>query len=156
MHRLALGKSDAIVFAARLPQNPEQENEHEHEIQNRVGYVGRNRNRCRRHPRTARAGQATGLYRGRHPQHKDADAFKAGVIDKTAPAALAASGGRYVIRTQTVKSLDGPAPERFVVISFDSAEKAQAWNDSPATKEITAARLKSTDSVSFMVEGVAN
>ena len=87
---------------------------------------------------------------------KDADAFKAGVIDKTAPAALAASGGRYVVRTQTVKSLDGPAPERFVVISFDSAEKAQAWNDSPATKEITAARIKSTDSLSFIVEGVAN
>ena len=74
----------------------------------------------------------------------------------TAPAALAASRGRYVIRTQTVKSLDGPAPERFVVISFDSAEKAQAWNDSPATKEITAARIKSTDSLSFIVEGVAN
>jgi hypothetical protein len=35
-------------------------------------------------------------------------------------------------------------------------EKALAWNDSPAVKEITAARIKSTDSLSFIVEGVAD
>ena len=34
---------------------------------------------------------------------KDADAFKAGVIDKASPAALAAAGGRYVVRTQMVQ-----------------------------------------------------
>ena len=87
---------------------------------------------------------------------KDADAFKAGVVDKASPAALKAAGGRYVVRAQTIKSLDGPAPQRFVVIAFESTEKAQAWSDSPATKEITAARIKSTDSLSFMVEGVAD
>jgi uncharacterized protein (DUF1330 family) len=87
---------------------------------------------------------------------KDADAFKAGVVDKASPAALAAAGGRYVVRTQTIKSLDGPAPQRFVLISFDSLEKAQAWTDLPETKEINAARIKSTDSLSFVVEGVAN
>ena len=86
---------------------------------------------------------------------KDADAFKAGVIDKASPA-LAAAGGRYVVRTQTVKSLDGPSPQRFVLLAFDSMEKALAWNDLPATKEITDARIKSTDSLSFIVEGVAN
>ena len=53
---------------------------------------------------------------------KDADAFKAGVIDKASPAALAAAGGRYVVRTQTVKSLDGPSPQRFVLLAFDSME----------------------------------
>ena len=37
-----------------------------------------------------------------------------------------------------------------------SVEKALAWNDLPATKEITDARIKSTDSLSFIVEGVAN
>jgi uncharacterized protein (DUF1330 family) len=86
---------------------------------------------------------------------KDADAFKTGVVDKASPAALAAAGGRYVVRTQTVKSLDGPSPQRYVLLAFDSVEKAQAWNDSPATKEITAARIKSTDSLSFIVEGFA-
>ena len=87
---------------------------------------------------------------------KDADAFKAGVIDKASPAVLAAAGGRYVVRTQTIRSLDGPSPERFVLLAFDSVEKALAWNDSPAVKEITAARIKSTDSLSFIVEGVAD
>ena len=87
---------------------------------------------------------------------KDADAFKAGVIDKASPAMLAAAGGRYVVRTQTVKSLDGPFPQRYVLIAFDSMEKALAWTDLPATKEINAARIKSADSLSFIVEGVAD
>jgi uncharacterized protein (DUF1330 family) len=87
---------------------------------------------------------------------KDADAFKTGVVDKASPAALAAAGGRYVIRTQTIKSLDGPSPQRFVLLAFDSVEKAQAWYDMPAVKEINAARMKSTDSLSFIVEGVAD
>ena len=87
---------------------------------------------------------------------KDADPFKAGVIDKASPAVLAAAGGRYVVRTQTIRSLDGPSPQRFVLLAFDSVENALAWNDSPAVKEITAARIKSTDSLSFIVEGVAD
>jgi uncharacterized protein (DUF1330 family) len=87
---------------------------------------------------------------------KHADAFKAGVIDKASPAALAAAGGRYVVRTQTIRSLDGPAPQRFVLLAFDSVEKVLAWNDLPATKEMTATRIKSTDSLSFVVEGVAD
>ncbi len=86
----------------------------------------------------------------------DADAFKAGVVDKATPAALAAAGGHYVVRAQKITSLDGPAPQRFVVIGFDSVEKAQAWSDSALTKEVTAARMKSTDSLSFLVEGSAN
>jgi uncharacterized protein (DUF1330 family) len=87
---------------------------------------------------------------------KDADAFKAGVIDKApGQAALAASGGRYVVRTQAIKSLDGPSPQRFVLLAFDDMNKALAWADTPAVKEITAARMKSTDSLSFVVEGVA-
>jgi uncharacterized protein (DUF1330 family) len=87
---------------------------------------------------------------------KDADAFKAGVTDKATPALLANAGGRYVVRTQTIRSLDGPSPQRFVMLAFDSVEKAQAWYDTPAIKEINAARMKSTDSLSFIVEGVAD
>jgi uncharacterized protein (DUF1330 family) len=86
---------------------------------------------------------------------KDADGFKAGVLDKYAPAALAAAGGHYVVRSQKITSLDGTPPQRFVMFAFDSAEKAQAWNDSAATKEVAAARIKTTDSLSFMVEGIA-
>ncbi len=86
---------------------------------------------------------------------KDAAAFKAGVVDKTTPGELAKAGGHYLVRTQKVISLDGKAPERFVIIEFDSVEKAQAWYNSPAQKDINAARDKSTDSLAFIVEGAA-
>ena len=85
---------------------------------------------------------------------KDSEAFKSGVVDKATPSAITAAGGRYIIRSQNVKSLDGPSPQRFVVLAFDSMDKAQAWQDSQLVKEVTAARIKSTDSSSFMVEGV--
>ena len=85
----------------------------------------------------------------------DAAAFKAGVIDKATDAAMAAVGGHYLIRTQKFTRLDGNPPERLVVIAFDSVEKAQAWENAPAVKEVTAARMKSTNSLSFIVEGYA-
>jgi len=87
---------------------------------------------------------------------KDPEAFKTGVVEKATPAAIAAAGGRYLIRAQTVTSLDGPSPQRFVLLAFDSVEKAQAWYNSPLVKEVTAARMKSSDSLSFIVEGVAD
>ena len=85
----------------------------------------------------------------------DAAAFKAGVIDKATDAAMAAVDGHYVIRTQKFTRLDGNPPERLVIIAFDSVEKAQAWENAPAVKEVTAARMKSTNSLSFIVEGYA-
>ena len=86
----------------------------------------------------------------------DADGFKTGVVDKTDPASMSAAGGRYVVRTQSITNLDGTPPQRFVLIQFDSAEKAQAWHNSAHQKEVDAARMKTTDSLSFMVEGMAN
>jgi uncharacterized protein (DUF1330 family) len=84
----------------------------------------------------------------------DAAAFKSGVVDKASPEALKAAGGHYVIRTQNVTSLDGTPPQRFILIAFDSPEKAQAWHDSAAQKDVDAVRAKTTDSLSFMVEGM--
>jgi uncharacterized protein (DUF1330 family) len=72
------------------------------------------------------------------------------VILKTAPKVLTDAGGRYDIRTSDVTGLDGTPPKRFVLIAFDSVEKAQAWHNSSAQKEIDALRAKSTDSLSFM------
>jgi len=83
----------------------------------------------------------------------DADSFKTNVVAK-ASAAVAASSGNFVIRTDKITSLDGNPPARFVLIKFDSVEKAQAWHNSAAQKEIDAARAKSTDSLSFIVEGM--
>jgi uncharacterized protein (DUF1330 family) len=88
----------------------------------------------------------------------DPAAFKTGVIDKASAtaAALAAAGGHYVVRTQKFTSLDGNPPERLIITAFDSVEKAQAYENSPAVKEVNAARMKSTNSLSFIVEGIAN
>jgi uncharacterized protein (DUF1330 family) len=88
----------------------------------------------------------------------DAAAFKAGVIDKASAtdAEMVAAGGHFVIRTQKFTTVDGNPPERLVIIAFDSVEKAQAYEESQAVKEVTAARMKSTNSLSFIVEGYAN
>jgi uncharacterized protein (DUF1330 family) len=86
----------------------------------------------------------------------DAATFKTGVVDKTMPNALASAGARYVVRSNKFTSLDGNPPERLAILAFDSVEKAQAWYNSPAQKEINDARLKSTNSLAFIVEGFAN
>jgi uncharacterized protein (DUF1330 family) len=86
----------------------------------------------------------------------DAAAFKAGVVDKSMPADVTAAGGHYIIRGQKITSLDGDPPARLIVVAFDSVEKAQAFSNSAAQKEVNAARIKSTNSLSFIVEGFAN
>jgi uncharacterized protein (DUF1330 family) len=75
------------------------------------------------------------------------------IPSKTTPASLEALGGKYVIRTNNLTSLDGTAPKRFVVIAFDSVEKAKAWDNSPALKEINDLRKKSTKSRVFIADG---
>jgi uncharacterized protein (DUF1330 family) len=88
----------------------------------------------------------------------DAAGFKAGVVDKANATAAerTAAGGQYVIRSEKVTSLDGTPPVRLVIIKFDSVQKAQDFEKTAAQKEINAARMKATDSLSFIVEGVTN
>jgi uncharacterized protein (DUF1330 family) len=88
----------------------------------------------------------------------DAAGFKAGVVDKAnaTAAEMTAAGGQYVIRSEKFTSLDGTPPARLVIIKFDSVEKAQAFEKTAAQKEITAARMKTTESLSFIVEGMSN
>jgi uncharacterized protein (DUF1330 family) len=62
----------------------------------------------------------------------------------------------YVVRTDKITAFDGTAPKRFVVIGFDSVEKAEAWNNSAAQAAINALRAKTTKSRSFVVESLAN
>jgi len=83
----------------------------------------------------------------------DADTYKQ-VMTK-GPAAAAASGATFVIRTDKITSLDGTPPARFILLKFDSVEQAQAWHTSAAQKEVDAIRAKTTDSLAFIVEGEA-
>ena len=84
----------------------------------------------------------------------DADSYRT-VIEK-APALIKDSGGTFLVRSNDIISLDGTPPKRFVLLKFDSAEKAQAWYNTPSMKELNAIRAKSTDSLAFIVQGVAN
>jgi uncharacterized protein (DUF1330 family) len=67
-----------------------------------------------------------------------------------------AFGGKYIIRTNNMTSIDGTPPKRLVVIAFDSVEKAKAWNSSSAQKEINDLRMKSMKSRLFIADGTIN
>ena len=83
----------------------------------------------------------------------NADAFKQ-VGPKAGPAATNA-GGTYIARTDTIAALDGTAPKRFVIIGFDSMDKAKAWYATPAQQEINAIVKQSTKTRFFIVEGMS-
>jgi uncharacterized protein (DUF1330 family) len=64
-----------------------------------------------------------------------------------------AFGGKFVVRTGDLVARDGTPPKRLVVISFDTMEKAKAWSESPAQKEVDAIRMKSAKARSFIANG---
>jgi len=82
----------------------------------------------------------------------DAETFKQ-IAPKSGPA-MAAAGGQYIMRTDKITTLDGTAPQRYLVIAFDSVDKAKAWFSSPAQKEVDALRVKATKSRVFIAEGM--
>jgi uncharacterized protein (DUF1330 family) len=72
------------------------------------------------------------------------------------PGTLAPFNGHYLVRGGKTMSIEGePPPMRFVVIAFDSMEKAKAWEDSPAYEAIKPIRHNSAKSRVFIAEGVA-
>jgi uncharacterized protein (DUF1330 family) len=84
----------------------------------------------------------------------DPEGFKAVTQRPAESTPTLMQGGRYVARTNNITAIDGTAPKRFVVIAFDSAEKAQAWYKSPDQEKINDTRKKNTKSRVFMVEGM--
>ena len=81
----------------------------------------------------------------------DLDTFKT-LLPKAGPA-MNAFGGQFVARTEKITAVQGTPPKRFVIIAFDSFDKAKAWSESPAQKEVDAIRDKSTKSREFIVDG---
>jgi uncharacterized protein (DUF1330 family) len=72
------------------------------------------------------------------------------------PGTLAPFNGQYVIRAGKISPVEGDPPkQRFIVIAFDSVEKARAWEDSPAYEAIKPIRHASAKSRIFIAEGVA-
>jgi uncharacterized protein (DUF1330 family) len=85
----------------------------------------------------------------------DADAYiKA--VSAAEPRATTSAGGQFLIRSTKPTALDGIAPNRFVLIKFDTEDRARAWYNSPAIKEVNAARMKAAKSRAFLVEGVGD
>lgn len=70
-----------------------------------------------------------------------------------APGTIAQYGGQYVIRGGKFDSIEGDAPKRFVVIQFESVEKAKAWENSPEYEAIKPIRHSSAKSRVFIIEG---
>ena len=73
---------------------------------------------------------------------------------KKAPETVASFGGHYLVRGGKTQTVEGEAPKRIAVIAFDSAEKARAWEDSPAYGAIKPIRLSSAKSRIYIVEGI--
>ena len=72
------------------------------------------------------------------------------------PATLQPYGGRFVVRGGRLAALEGDAPPRFVIIAFDSLEKARAWYNSPAYQQLAPIRQKASKTTLFIAEGVPN
>lgn len=85
-------------------------------------------------------------------QITDPEAFKQ-LGPKAGPSA-AAAGGHFIARTDNVIALHGDAPKRFVIIAFDSIEKAKAFDTTPAQKEVNAISDTASKSRRFIVEGM--
>ncbi len=70
-------------------------------------------------------------------------------------ATVEACGGRYLVRGGATEVIDGDwAPDRLVVIEFDSADQAKAWLNSPEYLAIKDLRVKSASASVVIAEGV--
>jgi len=73
---------------------------------------------------------------------------------KLTPGAVAAYGGKFIVRGGTVDSKEGGwKPARLVVVEFASMEQARKFYDSPEYAPALAIRLKAAKSRLVLVEG---
>jgi uncharacterized protein (DUF1330 family) len=87
------------------------------------------------------------------PEVIDAATFQK--YGQAVPGTIAAFDGHFVVRGGKTEAVEGDAPKRFVMIAFDSMEKARAWYDSPAYEAIKPLRFNSAKTRLFIVEGIA-
>jgi len=70
-------------------------------------------------------------------------------------ATVAAHGGRYLVRGGATEVIDGDwAPDRLVVIEFDSVDQAKAWLNSADFLAIKDLRVSSASASVIVAEGV--
>jgi uncharacterized protein (DUF1330 family) len=88
------------------------------------------------------------IYRSIH------DPDKLAAYAKLAGPALAAAGGRTLVRGVAAQVYEAGLKERTVLIEFDSLEAARAAHDSPAYQEALAALADGADREIRIVEGL--
>jgi len=86
------------------------------------------------------------------------DAAALAAYSPKAQAAVQAAGGRRLAPpTGTVVAVVGEAPKRIGISEWDSVEKAQAYRNSAAYKDLTPQRDKATKTIRvYIKEGAAN
>jgi uncharacterized protein (DUF1330 family) len=74
-----------------------------------------------------------------------------------AAAAVAAYGGRYLVRGGNVQVLEGSwLPPRFVILEFPTAEAARAWWAASEYAPAKALRQRIADTNMILVEGTSS
>ena len=68
---------------------------------------------------------------------------------------IPAAGGRFIVRGGKTLVLNGPPPKQIAVIQWESLEKARAFFESEAYKQLIPIRDKASTFRAFIVEGVA-
>jgi uncharacterized protein (DUF1330 family) len=84
-----------------------------------------------------------------------ADPVVYGEYRQLTPAAIAAYGGRFVVRGGQTETLEGDwTPGRVVVLEFESVARAREWWSSPEYAPAKALRQRSATTRMILVEGV--
>ena len=75
---------------------------------------------------------------------------------KLAPATVAAYGGRYLARGGQTEVLEGAwAPQRLVILQFESIARVKEWLASPEYGAVQPLRHRAASSNMVVIEGVA-
>ncbi|HVO72821.1 MAG TPA: DUF1330 domain-containing protein [Ignavibacteriaceae bacterium] len=82
--------------------------------------------------------------------HKEYEGYK-----KLVPSTLEKYGGKFIVRGGKTESLEGNwNPERFVILQFESMEKAKAWWSSEEYSRAKKIRYKNAESKMLLAEGM--
>ena len=85
---------------------------------------------------------------------KDQDEFEKYKV--MAAPAISAYGGKYLVRGGAMTSLEGDwKPERFVIVEFESTERAMQWWNSKEYEEAKNLRQRIATTLMILVEGVS-
>ena len=85
---------------------------------------------------------------------KDQDEFEKYKVMATP--VISAYGGKYLVRGGAMTSLEGDwKPERFIIVEFESSERAMQWWNSKEYEEAKNLRQRIATTLMILVEGVS-